>query len=500
MNARLLVLVDGSSYLFRAFHALPPLISSKGEPTGAVLGVLNMLYKLVDDYEPEHIAVVFDAPGKTFRDDLYAKYKANRPPIPDELRLQFEPLTEAVEAIGFPVLSVRGVEADDVIGTLAKRATQSGLSTLISTSDKDMAQLVNEHVTLVNTMSGTTMDPSGVRKKFGVSPSQIVDYLALVGDTSDNIPGVPGVGPKTASKWLTEYTALDNLKSHADEIKGKAGEKLRATLEDLPLYQELATIRCDVKLPMDLSELKFRVPDKVKLRSLYERLELKTLLRRIDDGENNSENPVSKNVLGERNYETVLTEKQLDRWFKRIQSAELVALDTETTSLNYMEARLVGISLSVTPGEAAYIPLDHVYSGAPEQLNREAVLEKFTPWLESNALKVGHHLKYDAHIFRNHGIELKGIAYDSMLESYVLNSTATRHDMDSVAQKYLGTRTTKYEEIAGRGAKQLRFNEIDIETASHYAAEDADITLRLHRILWPKLEATPALAKLYQEI
>ena len=500
MNSRLLVLVDGSSYLFRAFHALPPLVSRKGEPTGAVLGVLNMLYRLVDEFQPDHVAVVFDAPGKTFRNDLYAKYKANRPPVPDDLRAQFKPLTEAVEAIGFPVLSVRGVEADDVIGTLAQQATQSGLSTLISTSDKDMAQLVNDHVTLINTMSGVKMDPDGVKQKFGVFPNQIVDYLALVGDASDNIPGVPGVGPKTASKWLTEYAALENLQSHAAEIKGKVGEKLRASLEHLPLYRELTTIRCDVDLSTTVSELKFREPNKLKLRSLYERLELKVLLRKIDDGESEPQSTRQESVATESNYETVLTEKQLNKWVERIQSAELVALDTETTSLNYMEAQLVGISLSVEPGEAAYIPIHHTYAGAPEQLDQELVLEKLGPWLESNAPKVGHHLKYDTHILRNHGIKLKGIVYDSMLESYVLNSTATRHDMDSVAKQYLNTETTKYEEIAGRGAKQLRFDEIAIEIAAPYAAEDADITLRLHRALWPKLEATPALAELYQGI
>lgn len=500
MNSRLLVLVDGSSYLFRAFHALPPLVSSKGEPTGAVLGVLNMLYKLVDEFKPDHIAVVFDAPGKTFRDDLYAEYKANRPPVPDDLRAQFEPLTEAVEAIGFPVLSIRGVEADDVIGTLAKQATQSGLSTLISTSDKDMAQLVNDHVTLVNTMSGVKMDPNGVKQKFGVFPNQIVDYLALVGDASDNIPGVPGVGPKTASKWLTEYTELENLQSHATEIKGKVGEKLRASLEYLPLYKKLTTIRCNVDLSTAVSELKFREPDKLKLRSLYERLELKTLLKKIDGEKDQPQGTDQNNVTAKKNYETVLTEKQLDEWIERIQSAELVALDTETTSLNYMEAQLVGISLSVKPDEAAYIPIRHAYTGAPEQLDQELVLEKLGPWLESDAPKVGHHLKYDAHILRNHGIKLKGITYDSMLESYVLNSTATRHDMDSVAKQYLNTETTKYEEIAGRGAKQLRFDEVSIEIAAPYAAEDADITLKLHHELWPKLEETPVLAELYQDI
>ncbi len=498
MGDKPFVLVDGSTYLFRAYHAGLragfQLSSSRGEPTGAIHVVLNMLYALLDEYEPELIAVVFDAPGKTFRDDLYADYKANRPPMPEDLRPQIEPLVQAVEAIGLPVLRVKGVEADDVIGTLATRATAAGLTTVISTSDKDMAQLVNESVTLVNTMSHTTMDPDGVIEKFGVKPEQMIDYLALVGDTSDNIPGVPGVGPKTAAKWLAEYGDLETITSHAEEIAGKVGENLRDALELLPLYQELTTIVCNVDLPREPAELVYGEPDAERLQQLYQRLEIKSLLRRI--GPLEEQEPDRPAV----NYETVLTDDALETWLARIESAELVAVDTETTSLDYMQAEIVGISVSVETGAAAYIPVAHRYPGAPEQLDRDKVLARMKPWLEGASAKVGHHLKYDAHVLRNHGIELGGIAFDSMLESFVLDSTATRLDMDSVASKYLGLKTTKYEEVAGKGAKQLRFDEVALDVASPYAAEDADITLQLHQTLWPKLEETPLLAKLYLEI
>ena len=498
MGDKPFVLVDGSTYLFRAYHAGLRaglrLNSSQGEPTGAIHVVLNMLYSLLDEYQPERIAVVFDAPGKTFRDDLYAEYKANRPPMPEDLRPQIEPLVQAVEAIGLPVLRVKGVEADDVIGTLATRATAAGLTTVISTSDKDMAQLVNEHVTLVNTMSHTTMDPNGVFEKFGVRPEQIIDYLALVGDSADNIPGVPGVGPVTAAKWLAEYGDLDTITSHAEKIPGKVGESLRNSLEVLPLYKELTTIVCDVDLPREPAELVYGEPDAARLQALYKRLEIKSLLRRIGPlEEKEPQRPAT-------NYETVLTDDALGAWLTRIESAEIVAVDTETTSLNYMQAELVGISVSVEAGAAAYIPVAHRYPGAPEQLDRDKVLARMKPWLESSATKVGHHLKYDAHVFRNHGIELGGMAFDSMLESFVLDSTATRHDMASVASKYLGVKTTKFEDVAGKGAKQLCFDEVDIEVATAYAAEDADITLRLHQTLWPKLEETPSLQNIYWEI
>ena len=498
MRDKPFILVDGSTYLFRAYHAGLRaglrLNSSQGEPTGAIHVVLNMLYSLLDEYQPERIAVVFDAPGKTFRDDLYAEYKANRPPMPEDLRPQIEPLVQAVEAIGLPVLRVKGVEADDVIGTLATRATAAGLTTVISTSDKDMAQLVNEHVTLVNTMSHTTMDPNGVFEKFGVRPEQMIDYLALVGDSADNIPGVPGVGPVTAAKWLAEYGDLDTITSHAEEIPGKVGESLRNSLEVLPLYKELTTIVCDVDLPREPAELVYGKPDAARLQALYKRLEIKSLLRRIGPlEEKEPQRPAT-------NYETVLTDDALGAWLTRIESAEIVAVDTETTSLNYMQAELVGISVSVEAGAAAYIPVAHRYPGAPEQLDRDKVLARMKPWLESSATKVGHHLKYDAHVFRNHGIELGGMAFDSMLESFVLDSTATRHDMASVASKYLGVKTTKFEDVAGKGAKQLCFDEVDIEVATAYAAEDADITLRLHQTLWPKLKETPSLQNIYWEI
>ena len=490
-----LVLVDGTGYLFRAFFALPPLTTSGGEPTGAVRGVLSMLYKLLDDYEPERIAVVFDAPGKTFRDDLYSDYKANRPPFPPDLRAQIEPLLEAVEAMGLAVLRIEGVEADDVIGTLADRASRAGLTTVISTSDKDMAQLVDERTSLINTMTGVAMGPEGVQQKFGVSPAQIIDYLALVGDTVDNIPGVPKVGPKTAAKWLDNYGDLDTLVARADEVGGAVGNRLRENLDKLPLYKELVTIVRDVELPLTLEELKLRTPDADRLQALFERLELRSLLRHIQVDQRDPE--VEDAAVS---YTTVLTEAEFDDWVGKIEAADLVALDTETTSLDYMKAEIVGLSVSVEPLSAAYIPVAHRYPGAPEQLSREYVLECLKPWLESDARKVGHHLKYDAHVLMNYGIQLRGMAYDSMLESFVLDSTGTRHDMDSVAARYLHVQTTKYEEIAGKGAKQIGFDEVDLDTAGAYAAQDADITLRLHRTLWPKLQETPDLERLYTEI
>ena len=490
-----LVLVDGMGYLFRAFYALPPLTTSEGEPTGAVRGVLSMLYKLLDDYEPERIAVVFDAPGKTFRDDLYSDYKANRPPFPPDLKAQIEPILEAVEAMGLAILRIEGVEADDVIGTLADQASRAGLTTVISTSDKDMAQLVDERTSLVNTMTDTEMDPEGVRDKFGVSPEQIVDYLSLVGDTVDNIPGVPKVGPKTAAKWLGNYGDLDTLVARADEVGGAVGNRLRESLDVLPLYKQLVTIIRDVELPLTLDELKPRAPDGDRLRALFERLELRSLLRHIEDDQ-----PDPQDEDPAVSYATVLTEAEFEDWVARVEAADLVALDTETTSLDYMKAEIVGICLSVEPRNACYIPVAHRYPGAPEQLSREFVLERLKPWLESDARKVGHHLKYDAHVLKNYGIELRGMAYDSMLESFVLNSTATRHDMDSVAARYLNVQTTKYEEIAGKGAKQIGFDEVDLDAAGAYAAQDADITLRLHRTLWPKLQEVPDLERLYAEV
>lgn len=492
-----LVLVDGSSYLYRAFHALPPLTSSKGEPTGAVHGVLNMLNKLLAEEDPDYVAVVFDASGKTFRDEIFEDYKANRPPMPDDLRAQIDPILEAVEAMGVPLLRVEGVEADDVIGTLARRAAEAGLETLVSTSDKDMTQLVSDEVTLVNTMSGTALDREGVKQKFDVWPEQIVDWIALVGDSSDNIPGVPRVGAKTAAKWLNQYQSVDAIVEQADEIKGKVGESLREHLEQLELSRRLATIELEVELDVEPDSLERGEPDVERLRALYDRLELRALAKQLEE----TAGPAPAKDSARGDYETVLDTAALERWIGLLQEAELIALDTETDSLDYMSANLVGISVAVEEGAAAYIPVAHAYPGAPAQLARELVLEKLGPVLEDpERPKLGHHLKYDAHIFRRYGLRLEGMAYDSMLESYVLNSTATRHDMDSVARHYLGIETIHYEDLCGKGAKQITFDQVDLEDATPYAAEDAEVTLKLHRHLWAELEKEPALAALYREI
>ncbi len=503
MSDKPLVLVDGSSYLYRAFHAMPPLTNSRNEPVGAVLGVVNMLLKLLDEYQPEHFAVVFDAKGKTFRDDLYAEYKATRPPMPDELGAQIAPLLEVVEALGLPMLQVAGVEADDVIGTLAREASDAGMKTLVSTGDKDMAQLVNDDVTLVNTMTGTTLDVRGVEEKFGVPPARIVDWLALVGDTSDNIPGVPKCGPKTATKWLAEFGDLDQLVARADEVGGKIGESLRANLAQLELSRELATIRRDVELAVGLAELERRAPDVERLRTLYGQLEFNTLLRKLPGAQDkvDSDSPATTPESMATRHETVLTSAQLDAWLRRLAAADEFAFDTETDSLDYMRARIVGVSFAVEPGEAAYVPLAHRDPDAPAQLDLAETLEKLRPLLEDPArAKIGHHLKYDRHVLANHGIELAGIEYDTMLESYVLDSTATRHDMDSVALKYLGIETIRYEDVAGKGAKQICFDQVPVAIAAPYAAEDADVTLRLHRELWPRLAETPGLQQIYETL
>ena len=503
MSDKKLVLVDGSSYLYRAYHALPPLTTASGIPTGAVHGVLNMLNKLAREQDTDHFAVVFDAPGKTFRDELFEDYKANRPPMPDDLREQIGPILDAVRGMGLPLLRIEGVEADDVIGTLCRTGVDSGMQVLVSTGDKDMAQLVGGGVTLVNTMTDTTLDRDGVKAKFDVYPEQIIDYLALVGDSSDNIPGVPKVGPKTAAKWLGEYSTVDAIVENADDIKGKVGESLREHIDQLRLSQQLATIRLDVDLDQGPAELERGAPDTDALRELYTRLELKTLLRQLGEADDDAgAAPAAAEPAAEKgNYETVLTQAAFDRWLKKIESAELVALDTETTSLDYMQAELVGISLAVETGEAAYIPVAHDYPGAPDQLARDDVLTAMRPWLEdAEQNKVGHHLKYDAHIFARYDIGLEGMAFDTMLESYVLNSVATRHDMDSTARHYLGVETIHYEDVAGKGAKQLTFNQIDLEQASPYAAEDADITLRLHERLWGDLGQTESLKNVYVDI
>lgn len=496
-----LVLIDGSSYLYRAYHALPSLSNASGEPTGALHGVLTMIRKLVRDEHTANVAVVFDAPGKTFRDDLYAEYKANRPPMPDDLRSQVQPILDAIEAMGLPLLRVTGVEADDVIGTLCRQAAQSGLSVLVSTGDKDLAQLVNKNVTLINTMNDARMDREGVKAKFDVYPEQIVDYLALVGDTSDNIPGVPKVGAKTAAKWLNLYNTADGIVENAEAIKGKVGESLRDNVAQLRLSQQLATIREDLDLDVTPAELQARDADKKALRKLYSHFELRSLLKQLDDDSDAPSGEKSQPAKHETHYETVLDWPAFDRWLAKIESAALTAFDTETTSINYMEAEIVGFSLSVSDGEAAYVPVAHDYPGAPDQLPRDAVLEKLKPWLEDNSKKkVGHHLKYDAHILRRYDIALGGMAFDSMLESYVLNSVATRHDMDSVAGHYLNRSTIHYEDVAGKGAKQLTFNQVDLDMASPYAAEDADITLQLHKTLWQQLSELPELQKVYEDI
>ncbi|MCW8841183.1 MAG: DNA polymerase I, partial [Gammaproteobacteria bacterium] len=497
-NDKTLVLVDGSSYLYRAFHAMPALTNSRGEPTGAAYGVTNMLRRLLKDYDPAHVAVVFDAKGKTFRDEIYPEYKANRPPMPDDLRGQIEPIHAIVRAMGFPLLCVDGVEADDVIGTLAKQAEEQGMKVIVSTGDKDMAQLVNDHVTLVNTMTETEMDPDGVVEKFGIPAERIVDYLALIGDTVDNVPGVPKVGPKTAVKWLQQYGSLENIIENADEFKGKVGEYLRESLTQLPLSRELVTIKCDVPMPLKPLELERAEPDTQALRELYSEMEFKNWLAELLGGESAAEEESEEQ---EAEYETILDWERFDGWLARLKAAELFAFDTETTSLNYMDAQIVGLSFAVEPHQAAYVPLAHNYPGAPEQLPRDAVLAKLRPLLEDDkALKLGQNLKYDKSVLANHGITLRGIAHDTMLQSYVLDSTATRHDMDSLALKYLNAKTTKYEEVAGKGAKQIGFNEVAIEQAAPYAAEDADITLRLHQVLWPRLQAIEPLSRLYKEL
>ncbi len=499
-----LILIDGSSYLYRAYHALPSLSNSQGEPTGAIHGVLTMIQKLLREQQPRHIGVVFDAPGKTFRDDLYSEYKANRPPMPDDLRCQVQPILDAVEAMGLPLLSVAGVEADDVIGTLCSQAAQQGLDVLVSTGDKDLAQLVNDRVTLINTMNNTRMDRDGVKRKFDVFPEQIVDYLALVGDTSDNIPGVPKVGARTAAKWLNLYDSADGIVEHAEDIKGKVGESLRDNIEQLELSKKLTCIRRDVELELGVGDLVANAGDPAELRRLLGRFELRSLLRQLDNATEAApaaDIDTAANAETSAEYETVLEWDAFDRWLKKISGAELTAFDTETTSVNYMEAELVGLSLSVAPGEAAYIPVAHDYPGAPDQLPRDEVLDKLRHWLEDGThKKVGHHLKYDAHVLARYGIALSGMQFDSMLESYVLNSVATRHDMDSVARHYLGKETIHYEDVAGKGAKQLTFNQIDLETAAPYAAEDADITLQLHNEMWGRLKNQPPLQRVYAEI
>jgi DNA polymerase-1 len=501
------VLVDGSSYLFRAYHALPPLTTSKNHPTGAIKGVISMLRRLEQDFPGSKVVVVFDAKGKTFRHEMYEEYKANRPPMPDDLAVQIEPIHEIVKAMGLPLLIVPGVEADDVIGTLAHEATSKGIDVVVSTGDKDMAQLVSDHVTLINTMTETAMDRDGVVDKFGVSADQIVDYLALVGDKVDNIPGVNKCGPKTAVKWLQTYNDLDNLIEHADEIKGKIGENLREAKDTLPLSRQLATIRTDVELEFGLEDLTDREQNDDQLLELFKEYEFRTWVAELEDGDNGSGGQSEQNgdspmpEKPEKRYSVVTDQAEFDQWLERLKNAALFAFDTETTSLRYIDAQVVGVSFAIEAGEAAYVPLAHDYMGAPDQLDRETVLEQLKPLLEDpKQKKVGQNLKYDKNVLANHGITLEGIAEDTMLESYVYNSVATRHDMDSLARVYLDEQTISYESIAGKGAKQLTFNQIDLEKAGPYAAEDADITLRLHHALSPRLKETGKLESVYRDI
>ena len=505
-----LILVDGSSFLFRAYHAIPPLTNANGEPTNAIYGVSNMLRKLLADYNPTHVAVVFDSKTKTFRHELSPVYKANRTEMPSDLGCQIKPLHALIRAMGIPLISASGVEADDVLGVLACYAKTQGHHVIIATSDKDMAQLVNEHITLEDTMSKTKLTVDGVFEKFGVRPDQIADYLALVGDSSDNIAGVPKVGAKTAAKWLAQYDTLDNLVAHADEITGKVGENLRDNLEQLALAKQLTVIRCDLELPYNMADLTRRPVHDIQLKELLVEFGFSAWLNSLSkntstvvpktDNPSDTEATSDLQTTATAHYDIILTMAQLDAWILRLEQSALIAIDTETTSLDYTQAQLVGLSFAVQTGEAAYLPLAHAYPEVPTQLNREIVLEKLRPLLENpNKYKVGQNLKYDYHVLANHGITLQGISDDTMLASYVLDSTG-KHNLDFLSQKYLNLKTISYEEVAGKGAKQLNFSEIAIETAAHYAAEDADVCVRLHHALQAKLQAQVELLKLYNTL
>ena len=489
-----LVLIDGSSYLHRAFHALPPLTTSKGKPTGAIYGVVNMIKKMINDYKPDHIVVVFDAKGKNFRHEIYPQYKATRPPLEEDLRSQIAPLHETIKAMGLPLLVVDGVEADDVIGTLAYEATEKGLAVLISTGDKDIAQLVDKNITLVNTMTNITMDEKGVKEKFGVEAKQIVDYLTLVGDTSDNIPGVSGVGPKTAVKWLKEYGTLENIKIHATAIKGKVGEKLRASLGQLPLAKELVTIKIDLKLNIHIDDLNLKLSDDKKLIELFTHLEFKNWLAALTNSKQLPATDAAK-------YHMILTEKDFEHWLEKLHKAKTFAFDTETTSLGVIQAEIVGLSFALEVGEAIYIPVAHNYDGAPKQLELDYILQKLKPlFIDSGKIKLGQNIKYDMSVLANYNIELKGIGYDTMLESYILNSSINQHDKVSLTLRYLGKTISTYEDLVGKGAKQIPFNQLKLEVATPYAAADADLVMQLHEILWPQIAKNKNQEKVFQEI
>lgn len=494
-HAKQLILVDGSSYFYRAFHALPALTNSKNVPTGAVYGMTNMLRKLLDDYQPQFMAVVFDAKGKTFRDEIYEAYKATRQAMPNELVQQIMPVNEIIEAMGIPLLEIEGVEADDVIGTLASHATTQGWETIISTSDKDLAQLVNEQVTLINTMSNTKLDRNLVKEKFGVYPEGMIEYLALVGDSSDNIPGIPLVGPKTAAKWLNQYGSLDTIVQNAEKIPGKVGENLRANLSQLPLVKSLVTIKTNVELPLDFVDLKLRSPDKRKLIKLYTDLEFKSWLAELLED--------SKEEHADRyaNYQVIHNEVEFTKLMQSLQNSDVLVMNIETNQTNYLFADLIGLSFALEPGKAFYIPLKHAYSGVPAQLTKDFVITQLKPILENPQIKkVGHHTKYLLEILNHHNVQIQNFSNDVMLESYLLDSSSNNHDLYSLALKYLGWRTISYEEIAGKGSKQMAFDNIDIQKAGIYAAEDADVTLRLHNILLPRIQDEPGLNQVYEKI
>ncbi len=507
-----LLLVDGSSYLYRAFHALPDLRNRNGEPTGAIYGVLNMLRRLHKETPADYSACIFDAKGKTFRDEVYPEYKANRPPMPDDLATQIAPLKEAIAALGWPLLEVEGVEADDVIGTLAKHAEREGMRVIIASGDKDLAQLVNSVITIENANPKTgereLLDEAGVANKFGVKPGRMIDYLALIGDSVDNVPGVDKVGPKTAVKWLAQYETLDNVMKHAPEIGGVVGENLRKTLDWLPQARELLTIKCDVGLPVKVHDLTPQPRDAARLAELFDRFGFKSWRRELgaaDAATSAAPNTATANAdapaqIRSRLYETVLTEEQLTRWILMLESASLSSIDTETTSLDPFRAELVGLSFSVEAGRAAYVPLGHHYAGAPRQLGREAVLARLKPWLEdAKHAKLGQNAKYDMHVLANHGIRMAGVAHDTLVESYVLESHRS-HDMDSLAERHLGLKTITYDEVTGKGASRIGFEQVAVERATEYAAEDADVTLQLHQALYPGIEADGKLARIYRDL
>ncbi len=500
----LLLLVDGSSYLYRAFHGLPPLTNHEGTPTGAVYGVVRMVRKLIEEEQPQNVAVIFDAKGKTFRHKMYKDYKANRPPMPDDLQVQIAPLHQLIEALGIPLLSVPDVEADDVIGTLAKTAATEKYRVLISTGDKDMAQLVDKRISLINTMNNVRMDEKGVQEKFGVTPEQIIDYLALMGDKVDNIPGVPGVGPKTAVKWLKQFETLQGVIEHAEDVKGKIGEKLRAAIDQLPLSYDLATIKNDVALDFAVNELQIGARDNETLKKIYTELNFKTWLNEVEEvagDQATDENINQQSVPDKTEYELILTHQQLTAWIKKLKNSELFAFDTETDNLDYMVANLVGMSFSVKAGEAAYLPIAHDYDDAPRQLSLAFVLNQLTDILQNpDIAKVGHNLKYDQSVLARYDVQLAGIKHDTMLESYVVNSTASRHDLDTLCELHLGQKNIKFEDVAGKGVKQITFNKVSLDVALDYAAEDADMSLRLHHLFWPQLSQLEKQAALYRDI